>query len=894
MIVAVDGPAGAGKSTLARGLAARLGLAHLDTGLLYRAVAARLLARGAGPDDAAAAAAEAAALESDPDPGALDAPGLRGEAVGAAASRVAAQPAVRRALLAWQRRFAQDPPGGAGAVLDGRDIGTVVLPDAPVKIFLTAAPEARAERRRAELRARGAESMMSTVLQDLTERDERDRARAAAPLKPAPDALLLDTTNLDARAALAAALEYAMARGRPRRQGANERMSEIPATGRPEAAPDESFAALFEESARRTDKLEGSVVEGRVIAVDNDMAVIDVGLKAEGRVPLKEFAAAGESPSLSIGDTVEVFLERIENRRGEAVLSRERARREEAWVVLEKAFGSKDRVEGTIFGRVKGGFTVDLGGAVAFLPGSQVDVRPVRDITPLLNTKQPFEILKMDRRRGNIVVSRRVVMEETRAEARAELIASLREGQVLEGVVKNITDYGAFVDLGEVDGLLHVTDMAWRRVNHPSEVLSIGQTVKVQVIRFNVETQRISLGMKQLEADPWDGVELKYPARAKFRGRVTNITDYGAFVELEPGVEGLVHVSEMSWTKKNVHPGKIVSTSQEVEVMVLDVDPHKRRVSLGLKQCIVNPWEAFAETYSAGAEVEGDVRNIADFGLFVGLEGGIDGLVHQNDLDWRLPGEEAIKSYRKGQRITAKVLDIDIEKERIALGVKQLGSDPFASATAGVRRGARVTGIVTAIAEAGVEVTVNEGATGFIRRAELARDRSDQRPDRYSVGDRIDARIVQIDNAGRKLGLSVKALEIAEEKQAMAEYGSSDSGASLGDILGAAIKAKAEADDAKAARSPEGAETDSPEGAETDSPEGAETDSSEDSVADSPEGAGADSSEDAAAPEDAKTESPEGAAAEEAKAESPEEAKPPEGAKAPPPRDAAPEAGGPA
>ena len=887
MIVAVDGPAGAGKSTLARGLAARLGLAHLDTGLLYRAVAARLLARGAGPDDAAAAAAEAKALESDPDPGALDAPGLRDEAVGAAASRVAAQPAVRRALLAWQRRFAQDPPGGAGAVLDGRDIGTVVLPDAPVKIFLTAAPEARAERRRAELRARGAESMMSTVLRDLTERDERDRARAAAPLKPAPDALLLDTTNLDARAALAAALEYAMARGRPRRQGANERMSEIPATGRPEAAPDESFAALFEESARRTDKLEGSVVEGRVIAVDNDMAVIDVGLKAEGRVPLKEFAAAGESPSLSIGDTVEVFLERIENRRGEAVLSRERARREEAWVVLEKAFGSKDRVEGTIFGRVKGGFTVDLGGAVAFLPGSQVDVRPVRDITPLLNTKQPFEILKMDRRRGNIVVSRRVVMEETRAEARAELIASLREGQVLEGVVKNITDYGAFVDLGEVDGLLHVTDMAWRRVNHPSEVLSIGQTVKVQVIRFNVETQRISLGMKQLEADPWDGVELKYPARAKFRGRVTNITDYGAFVELEPGVEGLVHVSEMSWTKKNVHPGKIVSTSQEVEVMVLDVDPHKRRVSLGLKQCIVNPWEAFAETYSAGAEVEGDVRNIADFGLFVGLEGGIDGLVHQNDLDWRLPGEEAIKSYRKGQRIMAKVLDIDIEKERIALGVKQLGSDPFASATAGVRRGARVTGIVTAIAEAGVEVTVNEGATGFIRRAELARDRSDQRPDRYSVGDRIDARIVQIDNAGRKLGLSVKALEIAEEKQAMAEYGSSDSGASLGDILGAAIKAKAEADDAKAARSPEGAETDSPEGAETDS--------SEDSVADSPEGAGADSSEDAAAPEDAKTESPEGAAAEEAKAESPEEAKPPEGAKAPPPpRDAAPESGGPA
>ena len=868
MIVAVDGPAGAGKSTLARGLAARLGLAHLDTGLLYRAVAARLLARGADPEDAAAAEEEARALESELEPGALDAPGLRGEAVGAAASRVAAHPAVRRALLAWQRRFARDPPGGAGAVLDGRDIGTVVLPGAAVKIFLTAAPAARAARRRDELRARGGGVTMAAVLRDLTERDERDRARAAAPLKPAPDALLLDTTNLDAQAALAAAVEYAMARRRPRRQGANERMSEIPATGRPEAAPDENFAALFEESVRRTDKLEGSVVEGRVIAVDNDMAVIDVGLKAEGRVPLKEFAAAGESPSLSVGDSVEVFLERIENRRGEAVLSRERARREEAWVVLEKAFGSEERVEGTIFGRVKGGFTVDLGGAVAFLPGSQVDVRPVRDITPLLNTRQPFQILKMDRRRGNIVVSRRVVMEETRAEARAELIASLSEGQVLEGVVKNITDYGAFVDLGEVDGLLHVTDMAWRRVNHPSEVLSIGQTVKVQVIRFNVETQRISLGMKQLEADPWDGVELKYPARAKFRGRVTNITDYGAFVELEPGVEGLVHVSEMSWTKKNVHPGKIVSTSQEVEVMVLDVDPHKRRVSLGLKQCIVNPWEAFAENYSAGAEVEGDVRNIAEFGLFVGLEGGIDGLVHLTDLDWRLPGEEAIKKYRKGQRIQAKVLDIDIEKERIGLGVKQLGSDPFASATAGVRRGARVTGVVSAVTEGGVEVTVNDGATGFIRRAELARDRADQRPDRYAVGDKVDARIVQIDNAGRKLGLSVKALEIAEEKQAMAEYGSSDSGASLGDILGAAIKAKAEADDARAAGSPEDAKA--PEEAQAAPPEEAKTEPPDDAKTDAPEEAPAEPSEDAQAapPEEAKTEPPDDAGA-----KPPEEAK---------------------
>ncbi len=571
-------------------------------------------------------------------------------------------------------------------------------------------------------------------------------------------------------------------------------MSETPAVSGSTLEPNENFAALFEESVRQADKKEGSVVEGRVIALENDMAVIDVGLKAEGRVPLKEFSAPGETAALTVGDTVEVYLERVENRRGEAVLSRERARREEAWVILEKAFGDNERVDGVIFGRVKGGFTVDLGGAVAFLPGSQVDVRPVRDITPLLNTKQPFQILKMDRRRGNIVVSRRAVMEETRAEARAELVASLKEGQVLEGVVKNITDYGAFVDLGEVDGLLHVTDIAWRRVHHPTEVLSIGQQVKVQVIRFNVETQRISLGMKQLDADPWDGVALKYPVSAKFRGRVTNITDYGAFVELEPGVEGLVHVSEMSWTKKNAHPGKIVSTSQEVEVMVLDVDPQKRRISLGLKQCIANPWEAFGETHTANTVIEGEVRNITEFGLFIGLEGGIDGLVHLSDLDWDSPGEEAIKNYRKGQEVKAKVLDIDVDKERISLGIKQVDDDPFASAVAGLRRGAIVTAVVSAIVDNGIEVKVNDGATGFIRRSDLARDRSDQRPDRYAPGEKVDAKITQIDNSGRRLTLSIKELEIAEAKQAMAEYGSSDSGASLGDILGPAIKAKVSAD----------------------------------------------------------------------------------------------------
>ena len=566
---------------------------------------------------------------------------------------------------------------------------------------------------------------------------------------------------------------------------------DVPATG-------ENFAALLQGYYDNAEKIEGTVVTGTVIAIDNEMAVIDVGLKAEGRVALKEFSSPTDDAQIKVGDTVEVFLDRMENRRGEAVLSRERARREEAWVVLEKAFNNNERTDGVIFGRVKGGFMVDLAGAVAFLPGSQVDVRPVRDITPLLNTKQPFQILKMDRRRGNIVVSRRAVMEETRAEARAELVASLSEGQVLEGVVKNITDYGAFVDLGEVDGLLHVTDIAWRRINHPSEVLSIGQTLKVQVMRFNVKTQRISHGMKQLEADPWEGVDLKYPLGTKFKGRVTNITDYGAFVELEPGVEGLVHVSEMSWTKKNVHPGKIISTSQEVEVMVLDVDPNKRRISLGLKQCVGNPWEALADLHPIGSLVEGQIKNITEFGLFVGLPGEIDGLVHLSDLDWSLSGEEVLNNYKKGDTIKAKVLDINVEKERISLGIKQLEADPFASAMAELKRGSVVTGVISAVLDAGLEVTVNDGAVGFIRKADLARDRGDQRPERFAVGDKIDARITQMDSANRRITLSVKALEIAEEKAQMAEYGSSDSGASLGDILGAAIKAKAEAVDGEA------------------------------------------------------------------------------------------------
>jgi small subunit ribosomal protein S1 len=550
----------------------------------------------------------------------------------------------------------------------------------------------------------------------------------------------------------------------------------------------ENFASLLDETLGRDSGFDGSVVTGRVVRLTDEYAIVDVGLKSEGRVALKEFGPSGTKPEIKPGDHIELYVERYEDRDGSIVLSREKARREEAWTNLEKAFENNQRVDGTIYGRVKGGFTVDLGGAVAFLPGSQVDIRPVRDVGPLIGTPQPFQILKMDRARGNIVVSRRAVLEETRAEQRSELIQGLKEGMILDGVVKNITDYGAFVDLGGVDGLLHVTDIAWRRINHPSEALQIGQQVKVQVIRFNPETQRISLGMKQLEADPWEGVAAKYPPGAKFTGRVTNITDYGAFVELEPGVEGLVHVSEMSWTKKNVHPGKIVATSQEVEVMVLDVDSTKRRISLGLKQVQRNPWEQFVDEHPIGSVVEGEIRNITEFGLFVGLSPDIDGMVHMSDLSWDEPGELAISKFEKAEVVKAKVLDVDVEKERISLGIKQLRDDPASSALEAVHKGDVVTCVVTAVQSNGIEVKVNDVLAGFIRRAELARDKSDQRPDRFAVGEKVDAKITAVDRAARKLTLTIKGKEMEEEKQAMAEYGSTDSGASLGDILGAAIR----------------------------------------------------------------------------------------------------------
>lgn len=557
----------------------------------------------------------------------------------------------------------------------------------------------------------------------------------------------------------------------------------------PEGVEKEDFSKILEEEYGTDESFEGAVQTGTVVSVDDDYAIVDVGLKSEGRVALREFGVDAE---VKAGDKIEVYVDRYENRDGMIVLSREKARREEAWNDLEKSYDKGERVNGVIFGRVKGGFTVDLNGAVAFLPGSQVDIRPVRDVTPLIGTPQPFQILKMDRARGNIVVSRRAVLEETRAEQRTEIIGGLEEGKVLEGVVKNITDYGAFIDLGGVDGLLHVTDIAWRRINHPSEALSIGETVKVQVIRFNSETQRISLGMKQLEADPWEGVDSKYPAGSKFTGRVTNITDYGAFVELEAGVEGLVHVSEMSWTRKNIHPGKIVSTSQEVEVMVLEVDGQKRRISLGIKQCTPNPWEAFEKDFPVGSEVEGEIKNITEFGLFIGLSGDIDGMVHLSDLDWEKSGEEAVVDYKKGDVIKAKVLDVDVEKERVSLGVKQLSEDPFAGATEGLKKGSVVTCEVKSVGDKAIEVDVN-GSEGTIKKADLSKERSEQDTARFKEGDKIEAKVTNIDNKSRKLTLSIKALEVEQEKKALSEYTADDnSGASLGDILGDALKAKEE------------------------------------------------------------------------------------------------------
>ena len=545
----------------------------------------------------------------------------------------------------------------------------------------------------------------------------------------------------------------------------------------------ENFADLLNEQFGDNGIL-GTVVKGTIIKVSPDFVTVDVGLKSEGNIPLREF---GTNPELKAGDVVEVLVDRYEDRDGNIVLSREKARREEVWADLEKSMNAGERVNGVIFGRVKGGFTVDLNGAIAFLPGSQIDIRPIRDITPLMGISQPFQILKMDKVRGNIVVSRRVVLEETRAEARAELIDGIKEGAILDGIVKNITDYGAFIDLGGVDGLLHVTDISWKRINHPAEVLTVGQNVKVQVIRFNEDNQRISLGMKQLENDPWQAVADKYKVGEVYTGKVTNITDYGAFVELEDGIEGLVHVSEMSWTRKNVHPGKIVSTSEEVQVKILEVDPEKRRISLGIKQCMANPWAAYIEEHPVGSVITGKIKNITEFGLFVGLTDEIDGMIHLSDISWDKSGEEAVKDYSKGQEIEAKIIDVDVEKERISLGIKQLSEDTVSEALSGMKKGDVVKAVVKATEDKGIIVEVN-GLSTLIKKADLSKDKAGQNPDNFKEGDEVEAKVTSLDKKNGKFGLSIKALEVEEEKKVLEEYSNTSSGSSLGDALGEALK----------------------------------------------------------------------------------------------------------
>jgi small subunit ribosomal protein S1 len=551
----------------------------------------------------------------------------------------------------------------------------------------------------------------------------------------------------------------------------------------------ESFEDLLNETIGKDTKFEGSVVKGPIIELDSDFATIDVGLKSEGKVPLKEFNASAKD--LTVGDQVDVYIERVESKNGSAVLSREKAVREEAWVELEKLYNNGEHVVGTIFNKIRGGFAVDVMGTVAFLPGSQIDVRPIKDATPLMNNPQPFAIVKMDKQRGNIVVSRRAILEENQEETRAELLSKMEEGQVVKGIVKNITDYGAFIDLGGIDGLLHVTDISWSRINHPSEALQIGQTIDVKITKFNKETNRISLGMKQLEENPWIDVSKRYKVGQVVKGKVTNITDYGAFIELEKGLEGLTHVSEISWTKKNINPAKVVSTSQEVDAMILEVDEEKQRISLGLKQCTPNPWESFHNEHPDGEVIEGPVKNITEFGLFIGLNEEIDGMVHLSDISWDISGEEAVKEYKKGDIVKARILDVNIEKERISLGIKQLTEDTFESSLKGIKKGSAVKGKISKVLEEGVEVEINEELHGFVKVTDLAKAKADQDVTKYNEGDEIEAKVVSIDRSSRKVALSVRALEIAAEKEAIAEYTKNEEfTSSFGDILDNALNSK--------------------------------------------------------------------------------------------------------
>lgn len=555
----------------------------------------------------------------------------------------------------------------------------------------------------------------------------------------------------------------------------------------------EEFSKLLEASFEKNACQEGQVIQGTVVGVESDTIVVDVGMKTEGRIPSEEFCASGKDHDLVIGDTVDVYLERIENALGDAVLSREKARREESWTNLLVSQKENKIVEGVINGKVKGGFTVDLDGAQAFLPGSQVDVRPIRDMRPLMYTTQTFHILKMDRRRGNIVVSRKSVLSESLNVDKSELLGKLKEGEILEGIVKNITDYGAFVDLGGIDGLLHVTDISWKRISSPSEVINIGEKIKVVITKVSEENMRISLGMKQLQSDPWVEAKNKYTIGERYKGRVTNIADYGAFVELEGGIEGLVHVSEMSWVSKIQSPNKYVSANDVIEVMILEIDIEKKRLSLGLKQCANNPWEDFAQKNPIGTKLKGKIQNITDFGLFVQVSEELDGLVHMSDIDWRKSGSDAIKDFEVGQDIDAIIIDIEPHKERISLGIKQLDGDPMASLDE-MKKGTVVTCTVVLSQAGGIEVEIGDKIPAFIKRGDLSKDKSEQNPDRFEVGQKVDAKVTSLDPKTRRISLSIRALEISDEKKAIEQYGSKDSGASLGDILGEALDKSSSSD----------------------------------------------------------------------------------------------------
>ncbi len=562
------------------------------------------------------------------------------------------------------------------------------------------------------------------------------------------------------------------------------------AVASPSSLPVESFAALFEESLSRQEMRIGEVITAEVVRVDQNVVIVNAGLKSESVIPVEEFKNDNGEISVKEGDFVTVAIEALEDGHGETRLSRDKAKRLAAWLDLEKALESGVLTSGVVTGKVKGGLTVMINGIRAFLPGSLIDMRPVKDTTPYENKSLEFKVIKLDRKRNNVVVSRRAVLEQTAGAEREALLATLQEGAIVKGVVKNITDYGAFVDLGGIDGLLHITDLAWRRVKHPTEVVNVGDEVTAKILKFDAEKNRVSLGLKQLGEDPWVGISRRYPSGTRLFGKVTNITDYGAFVEVESGIEGLVHVSEMDWTNKNVHPSKVVQVGDEVEVMILEIDEDRRRISLGMKQCLPNPWEEFSMNQKKGEKVRGQIKSITDFGIFVGLTGSIDGLVHLSDLSWSLPGEEAVRNYKKGDEVEAVVLSIDVERERISLGIKQLEGDPFNNYVATHDKGSVVTGTVKTVDAKGAVVTLDGEVEGYLRASEVARDRVEDARTHLKEGDQLNVMIINVDRKNRTINLSIKARDAAEENEAMAKLQSESAAASGSTSLGALLKAR--------------------------------------------------------------------------------------------------------